>query len=265
MPDTLVGRVIFDGTALYVITHPPNGGIATAPPPFTLTALRARNGKPLWYRTLADPPIVGAYGPALGGGVLYLTEQSPTSSGPGVVRSTIIDAIAVRDGTRLWQTTSPAGTAVVDLLASADGVFYAFTDNSDPGGGLVALHAGAGTVIWQDTSAVVAPRLLEVDSTTVYAQVPVAAGSSLQPALRTYDAHDGTVKYLQLYPVLPVQLPPQPIAPGVIAGNELYLMFQAQQQDQYVVLAMGTRAGAEPGWAQVLNDTPATPLFYFAP
>lgn len=269
-----LGFVNFDGTALYVITYPPNGGTATAPPPFTLTALGASDGKPLWQFTPAGPPLTGAYGPALSGGVLYLTEQSPTPPGPGAQPSSIIEAIAVHDGTRLWQTTTPAGTAVMDLLASADGVFYTYSDYASPGGGLVALHASDGTTAWQQplNDAGPSPALLAVDGTTVYAQVAsLSAGAVVNLVFRAYDAHTGKVAYERALPSLPLQLLPKSSSPALIVGGALYqalagvqLGTAAAQQVQCVVLGLRTSDGSAQ-WTHTLDGGPVSQLIYAGP
>jgi outer membrane protein assembly factor BamB len=269
----LAGRAVLSDTALYAITYTGATATATTPPTFSLVALGISDGKPLWHQTVAGPPV-GELGPMLSGGALYLVEEPTTPPGAGVVPSSIIEAVKASDGTRLWHTTSLAGTAAMSLLANAEGIFYTYSSVATPGGGLVALHASDGSVAWQATVSNAAPTLLAADGGVVYTKEvsgKSAAGPSL--SLRAFDAQNGTARFERPFPTLPLQLLPKGSGPGTIGGGALYLIAVAvhagtpavaYEQLQSFVLALRASDG-KALWNRALDGNPTSQVFYAAP
>jgi outer membrane protein assembly factor BamB len=154
-----------------------------SPPQYSITALSATNGMPLW--TFPTRLTQLGVAPVVADGIAYVVANPhPSASDP--FPATIVSALNITTGAVLWQRR--VHTLVTGMAADADGVCLSGAvgptqADGAPTGALVALRAFDGTPQWQVSLAAPAsaPAL---DASSVYISATVGATTTIAAVAR---------------------------------------------------------------------------------
>jgi outer membrane protein assembly factor BamB len=272
---SVISTAALANDTLYIVTATGISPTATTPPAYTLYALGAGDGKPLWHLALSGA-IEGNAAPVISGGVLYLIVQ-PAPSANSRPPSTIL-AVKASDGTELWHTESPTGSIATQLLAGDDTVYYVYDSLSSVGGGLQALRATDGSPAWQKTSPNGGLAVLAADGGEVFTSDFSGKSATGQAfTLHAYNSANGAVVFES-----PVPAPKEPLAytggsnglQARVVNGVLYLIAlgvttetptaTTSPSQSSIVLALGAGDG-KLKWEHALNGDVGHASFYAAP